>query len=113
MLDYYSSYMMVILIFILISLSYTQQNVSMLSLIKPRIDLTGNNPNNGIYNNNHSNKDTDYIHIIYALGKSMIPLTFISIHSIIYHSINPKLLYFHIVLIDMQWNSEFLLGKVC
>ena len=39
------------------------------------------------------------------VGERMVPITLVAIDSIIHHSSNPRSLFFHFVLIDMQLNE--------
>lgn len=39
------------------------------------------------------------------VGERMVPITLVAIESIIYHSSDPRSLFFHFVLIDMQFNE--------
>ena len=56
----------------------------------------------------YNKHDNDVIHIIYSLDIKMLSLFMISVVSIIQNSINPERLYFHIVLIDMEWDEKLL-----
>lgn len=55
-------------------------------------------------NNSHDER----IHIVYALDKHMLPLTLISVESIIEYHSNISNIYFHFVLINMTWNKHFI-----
>lgn len=62
---------------------------------------------NYYHNNNDINKDEEhYIHIVLSFDSMTIPQAMVAIASIITTSIQPKRLYFHLILINMHWDSK-------
>jgi CBS domain containing-hemolysin-like protein len=59
------------------------------------------------HNNNDINEDkVQYIHIVLSFDSMTIPQAMVAIASIITTSIQPKRLYFHLILINMHWDSK-------
>ena len=61
----------------------------------------------------HNNYDIDidkeqYIHIVLSFDSMTIPQAMVAISSIITTSLQPKRLYFHLILINMYWDSKFI-----
>jgi CBS domain containing-hemolysin-like protein len=58
-------------------------------------------------NNNDLNKDKEqYIHIVLSFDSMTFPQAMVAIASIITTSIQPKRLFFHLILINMHWDSK-------
>ena len=59
------------------------------------------------HNNDDINEDKEqYIHIVLSFDSMTIPQAMVAIASIITTSIQPKRLYFHLILINMHWDSK-------
>ena len=63
------------------------------------------------HNYHHNNNDINeykeqYIHIVLSFDSMTIPQAMVAIASIITTSIQPKRLYFHLILINMHWDSK-------
>jgi len=61
-----------------------------------------------LQSNSKFNNDDRYIHIVYAMDEVMIPLTVISMASIIRFSPTPQRLFFHFVLVGIKWDKDFI-----
>ena len=56
----------------------------------------------------NTGNNNEMIHIVYAMDTNMFALSIVSVASIIKSAINPKRLFFHFVLINMQWDNQLL-----
>jgi len=95
---------------------YTTTSLSSLSSSSlPSSYILNNNTNHfHHYNNNHNNHeddnldDIDYIHIVLSFDSITTPQAMVAIASIITTSFNPKRLYFHLILINMIWDTKII-----
>jgi len=52
--------------------------------------------------------ESEVMHIVYALDSIMMPLTIVSVKSVIEATRNPSLLSFHFVTVGLTWHDDFL-----
>lgn len=52
--------------------------------------------------------ESQVMHIVYALDPMMMPLTIVSVKSVIEVTRNPSLLSFHFVTVGLIWHDDFL-----
>jgi len=78
------------------------------NLMFSNVSSSNSNSSNRSNNVRRSDDDDNYIHIVYATDEIMVPLTVISVASIIRFSQRPMRLFFHIVLIGIHWDEDFI-----